>query len=334
VKPAEAAADPLLRPIPGENPAGIDLRYQRLYLHVREARRADDAESPGVWHFDPKLPDWAAAARLTSEALEHTSKDLQLAAWYTEARMHTDGFEGIAHGLEVTLGLLRNFWDVVYPEMDDGDPEMRLGIFEWLDRVVSSGASELPVTDDSKRWIREAVASVDGIEAYIRQEFRWLEEPVLGRTREALSSALERPPASVMAEMPVPRPEPREQVIAPNPPSRENFARAMPAPQIESREAAETGRARFLGKLEVAERCLAEGRFALAARILEPLAEQVDYFRLEVWEEPALAARVWIGLCRAYAEAQPGSPGASRRAFALDRLCSVHPAAAYELGEF
>ena len=32
----------ILAPLPGDNPAGVDMRYQPLYDEIKEARRADD----------------------------------------------------------------------------------------------------------------------------------------------------------------------------------------------------------------------------------------------------------------------------------------------------
>jgi predicted component of type VI protein secretion system len=39
----------ILSPIPGENPAGEDLRYTPNYDELKEARRADDLLDRGDW---------------------------------------------------------------------------------------------------------------------------------------------------------------------------------------------------------------------------------------------------------------------------------------------
>ena len=46
----------LLAPIPGENPAGTDVRYEGIYDAIREARRADDPDAPqGEWVHERKI---------------------------------------------------------------------------------------------------------------------------------------------------------------------------------------------------------------------------------------------------------------------------------------
>ena len=49
--------DGLLTPIPGDNPAGEDLRYNSTYDEIKEARRADDQLERGVWQRDLKTAD-------------------------------------------------------------------------------------------------------------------------------------------------------------------------------------------------------------------------------------------------------------------------------------
>jgi type VI secretion system protein ImpA len=110
----------LLTPIPGENPAGVSLRYDPVYDRIKEARRDDPLHDP------PIKADWRVVVDQCSEALAKKSKDLQLAAWLTEAMLRREGFAGLRQGLELVHGLIGNFWDHLYPEIDDGDVEMRV----------------------------------------------------------------------------------------------------------------------------------------------------------------------------------------------------------------
>ena len=48
----------LLSPIPGENPAGENLRYSGVHDQIREARRAEEALEQGDWKRDTKTADW------------------------------------------------------------------------------------------------------------------------------------------------------------------------------------------------------------------------------------------------------------------------------------
>lgn len=112
----------LLDPIPGDNPSGQDLRYDPVYFKIEEARREEDRDPFGG---PPKVADWAQVADLAGKALATKSKDLQLAVWLTEAMVHREGLSALHTGLNVIHGLLTKFWDTLYPELEDGDAELR-----------------------------------------------------------------------------------------------------------------------------------------------------------------------------------------------------------------
>ncbi|AKJ02240.1 type VI secretion system protein ImpA [Archangium gephyra] len=126
--------EPLLRPLSPDEPSGRSLRYEPLYDQIREARREDDPTLPqGVWQTPLKRANWAQVAELCQQALAHDSKDLQLAAWLTEAWGKQQGFPGVARGLRLTTALLERFWDSLWPALEDDDVEARLAPLAWLD---------------------------------------------------------------------------------------------------------------------------------------------------------------------------------------------------------
>ncbi|MCX5912390.1 MAG: type VI secretion system ImpA family N-terminal domain-containing protein, partial [Deltaproteobacteria bacterium] len=101
----------LFSPIPGENPAGEDLRYTSVYDDLKEARRADDMLERGDWQRQIKTSDWGKVIAIAVEALSKKSKDLQVAVWLTEAFIHTEGFGGLGTGLKIILGFLKDYWE-------------------------------------------------------------------------------------------------------------------------------------------------------------------------------------------------------------------------------
>ncbi|HLV85432.1 MAG TPA: type VI secretion system protein TssA [Candidatus Sulfotelmatobacter sp.] len=117
--------DDLLNPIPGENPSGVSLRYDAVYDKIKEARREESQPPPGMTEQDRKVSDNGLVIRLTTDLLTNKSKDLQLAAWFTEASLKQRGFSGLKDGLALCLGLLDKFWDTAYPELEDGDSQSR-----------------------------------------------------------------------------------------------------------------------------------------------------------------------------------------------------------------
>ncbi|WNG25674.1 type VI secretion system protein TssA [Cystobacter fuscus] len=138
--------EPLLRPISPDAPSGRSLRYEPLYDQIREARREDDSTLPqGVWQTALKRANWAQVAELCQQALAHESKDLQLAAWLTEARGIQQGFPGVERGLRLTTALVERFWDSLWPALEEGDEEARLAPLAWLDDKLSLVLARVPI---------------------------------------------------------------------------------------------------------------------------------------------------------------------------------------------
>ncbi|WNG56332.1 type VI secretion system protein TssA [Archangium gephyra] len=138
--------EPLLRPISPDAPSGRSLRYEPLYDQLREARREDDPTLPqGVWQTALKRANWAQVAELCQRALAHESKDLQLAAWLTEAWGIQQGFPGVERGLRLTTALVERFWDSLWPAIEDDDVEARLAPLAWLDDKLPLVLGKVPL---------------------------------------------------------------------------------------------------------------------------------------------------------------------------------------------
>ncbi|HVI55671.1 MAG TPA: type VI secretion system protein TssA [Luteibacter sp.] len=133
---------PLIEPIPGADPGGIDLTFRSEFDAIQEARRADDPSlDQGEWSRDLKTADWPLVARLCRDALSKQTKDLRVAGWYLEARTHIDGLPGLAEGYHVVASLCEHRWAELHPRGEDS--EERLGCLHWL-------------VGQSPRWIRTA----------------------------------------------------------------------------------------------------------------------------------------------------------------------------------
>ncbi len=151
----------LLNPIPGENPSGQSLRYDPVYDKIREARRAEEelqlseeASKKDVWAHAIKKADFVVVTKLATEALSKRSKDLQIAAWLTEALLVQERIAGLTQGLNLLRGLLENFWDTLYPEVEDGDLEMRAGPIEWVGAHLDLQVRKVPLTKNKLDWLK------------------------------------------------------------------------------------------------------------------------------------------------------------------------------------
>jgi type VI secretion system protein ImpA len=139
----------LLRAIPGENPAGIDVRYDGTHDTIREARRADDALEQGDWVHQIKVADWSAVIALTTATLTARSKDLQITVWLIEALVRQHGFAGLHDGLQLLRELQERFWPSLYPMGEDGDLGPRSAPLEWLNERLPVAIREVPLTQSS-----------------------------------------------------------------------------------------------------------------------------------------------------------------------------------------
>jgi len=144
--------DDLLNPIPGSNPSGESLRYAAVYDQIKEARREEEEIAQGDWQTERKKADWVLVIKLSSEMIAKKSKDLQLAAWLTEAQVRREGFSGLKEGLALLQGLIENFWDTLYPEIEDGDVELRATPLEWVGSRLDGPLRKVPLTKNGLDW--------------------------------------------------------------------------------------------------------------------------------------------------------------------------------------
>ena len=137
--------DALLAPIPGENPAGVALRYlpppnndsPHVGVILEEARKEEDpndfAPDDPMRPTKPKRANWQGIIELTKKSLTEQSKDLHLAARLTEALARHHGFGGLRDGLQLMRLMVEQCWERMYPAVEDGDMDMRATPFFWLD---------------------------------------------------------------------------------------------------------------------------------------------------------------------------------------------------------
>ncbi len=146
----------LLAPVPGNDPCGVSLRGESLFTDIRLAREEDDPSLPmRQWERPLKQADWAFIETACRNALAGRSKDLQLAAWLTEAWTRQGaGLVGLARGLLLLRELVARYWEGVHPRIDppeEGGCESRIAPLDWLGErlahTVRVHVGLLPLTD-------------------------------------------------------------------------------------------------------------------------------------------------------------------------------------------
>jgi type VI secretion system protein ImpA len=141
-------SEAFLAPIPGDLPAGESLRYEPVYDEIKHAREEEDEIPQGDWKRERKTADYKLVVKLATQVLTERSKDLQVAAWLTEALTHRDGCAGLRDGLDLMRGLLETFWDGVHPQIDDGDLEYRVVPLEWVARYLEPAVKRIALNGE------------------------------------------------------------------------------------------------------------------------------------------------------------------------------------------
>jgi type VI secretion system protein ImpA len=173
----------LLSPISPDLPAGSDLRYAPIAGQIREARRNEEALSQGEWKRELKAADYLLVTNLAKKALRQNGKDLQVAAWLTEALLAREGLPGLRQGLELLHGLMSTYWETVYPLIEDGEVDMRANPLNWVATQLDPTLKQLALTQDGLSWM----AYTDSRTVPTEQDAQYNNEKAAGR-QEALEA--------------------------------------------------------------------------------------------------------------------------------------------------
>jgi type VI secretion system protein VasJ len=143
-------------PIPGENPAGADARYEPEYAAVLAEIEKLSFSGQGAAASWPLIEEKAAAI------LSSKSKDIQIAVYLAVALWHNRGFEGMLEGTRLLSGLLTTFWETAWP------PPKRMrgranALGWWHERahVFLQEQAGAPIGAELRDNILEALAALD-----------------------------------------------------------------------------------------------------------------------------------------------------------------------------
>lgn len=142
----------LLAPIPGDNRVGEDIRWADVTMEMEEARRADDPYLPRAeWEHEKefKEADWGKLEELANGTLIERSKDLPTTCWLCEALGHRYGFAGMTAGVQLLDGLLREYWEDIYPSLAEDGLEERIAKLSGLAIILAPIVQRTPITEKS-----------------------------------------------------------------------------------------------------------------------------------------------------------------------------------------
>jgi type VI secretion system protein ImpA len=142
----------LLEPISDDSPVGIDIREDPSptspYYTIRDARSsARTAERNSMFDGGSSEADekWRTILELAPEILKNSSKDLEIATWYTEALIRRYGFQGLKTGFNLIRQMIELYWDNLYPLPDDDGIETRVSPLTGLNGEGAEGVLIAPI---------------------------------------------------------------------------------------------------------------------------------------------------------------------------------------------
>jgi type VI secretion system protein ImpA len=148
--PAVIEIDPLLEPIAGDSPAGADIRADAspssAYYKIKDARSAARAAERGNIDEAAAVPDeWDTVVDTGAAILATMAKDLEVAAWMTEALVRVQGFPGLRDGFRLINGLAEKYWDQIFPLPDEEGILTRVAAVTGLNGEGADGTLVLPI---------------------------------------------------------------------------------------------------------------------------------------------------------------------------------------------
>jgi type VI secretion system protein ImpA len=142
--------DTMLAPIEGDNPVGVNLREDTsgtspLFTLGDLRRSAAAAERASMMDDEAAIPEqWGDILEAAPGVLATQSKDLRVACWLIEAATRHHGFAGLRDGFDLVAGLVEQYWDDLYPPIEDSI-EDKTDPIAGLNGVGGDGALIAPI---------------------------------------------------------------------------------------------------------------------------------------------------------------------------------------------
>jgi type VI secretion system protein VasJ len=149
-------AETITAPLPGENPCGSSAKHEPEYEGVVAEIRKPES-------LNPEPVNWGRVVELASEVLSQKSKDLLIASYLCYGLFETEGYAGLANGLEAYVALIDRFWEDVFPEKRR--MRGRIAAVEWLTVRLERGFEDKKPSSRDAEHTKKIVALLEAMEA-------------------------------------------------------------------------------------------------------------------------------------------------------------------------
>ena len=206
--------DAIRAPLPGDAPAGIDMKYESEFETLKAEVDALGAATGDV--------DFGAIVDLASQILTEKSKDLTVASYLVLGLTRTVGYAGIAEGLAATRAVVEGFWEDAFPPLRR--MRGRQAALQFVAERTSAWIQSERATPDDRESLLHAEADTAALQAFVTE--------AMGEDAPAFSGLLREIREQIRR---LPRPEPPKEE-APEPASSEPSAPSAsdggPAPAV------------------------------------------------------------------------------------------------------
>ena len=196
----------LLQPLDGDSPCGEDCEYDPAFGELERSAQGTPEKRMGDTVIDAEPPDWREVASQATALFERT-KDLRVAVLLARAATVVDGVAGLASGIALIQRLLAEYWDTLYPlldEDDDNDPTLRMNSLLALnDRGgFLAELNQLPMVSERQlgtfrlRDIRIANGEIDPVNDEPRPDPSHIDGAFLGADLDQLQADAEQAQAA------------------------------------------------------------------------------------------------------------------------------------------
>ncbi|MEW6257682.1 MAG: type VI secretion system protein TssA [Pseudomonadota bacterium] len=154
----EDARSQVLAAVLSPDPVGIDLRATPAFEELEGEVRRIETEGPHAVRWD----------KVAREALSLLSqgRDLLVGAWLTYALTQTEGWRGLAVGIDGLSAMIETLWEGLPPKRE----RARVGVLEWLVVRVTPIVSPLAVTEADIPAVLHASARLESLAVLMPQK--------------------------------------------------------------------------------------------------------------------------------------------------------------------
>lgn len=144
--------DALTAPITESDPQGSDIRADRSptsdYYTIKDTRNSARAAERSAMFDDEDvdlITPWETVVSTGAKILKDSSKDLEVAAWFTEGLIRLHGMPGLRDGIKLTRRLVEDHWEGLYPEPDEDGLETKVAPLTGLNGDGGDGTLLTPI---------------------------------------------------------------------------------------------------------------------------------------------------------------------------------------------